>query len=464
MALADPGFEHDGAPEPPALSAAEREFAHAIRLHKQGELDDALRSYARVLDLDPLHRDALNNIGVVLRAKGRHLAALAAYERALTLQPDDPGLLGNIGNALRATGQLERALSVLYKAVSLAPQAPAMHHNLGLVLRDLGHYDEALACFDRSLTLWPNNARVRLDRALTLLAKGDYRAGFEGLEARREVWDERLDQRLPIWTGGEVAGKSILLQAERSTEDTIQFVRFAPQVRARGARVVVACPAELRRLMASAEGVDEAVAFGQEPAGIELRLPMLSLPKALGTTLQSLPSRPGYVSAPEDSGFELKHPETAKLAVGMVWADRPTAAGDAPGGPGLADFMPLLARADIAFYSLQTGARGADLQELGAAGLIHDLSRLLNNIDDLARLIDQLDLIVTVNTTVAQLAGALGRPVWLVLPAVTDWRWVLERESSPWYPTMRLFRQPSAGDWRGAFEVVARKLHALVAA
>ena len=468
MALADSRIV-EGGPQPPSVqNAADREFAHAIALHQGGQLDEALRSYARVLELEPLHRDALNNLGVVLRAKGRNLAALAAYERALALQPEDPGLLCNIGNVLRGMGRLDRALSVLHQAVALAPSAPAMHHNLGLALRDLGLFKDALACLDRSLSLWPNNVRVKLDRAFTLLSIGDYRGGFEGLEARFDVWGEAPDDRLPLWNGGNLNGQAILLQAERSAEDTVQFIRFAPFVRARGARVIVACPAELKRLVSTAAGVDAVAPFGEDPEAvhggpIQCRLPLLSSPKVLGITLDNLPRRPAYLSAPERAGFELKHPESARLAVGLVWADRESQAGDGLALPSLAHFMPLLGRADIASYSLQTGSHAGELQTIGAVGLVHDLSHLLNDIDDLARIVEQLDLVITVNTTVAQLTAALGLPVWLVLPYASDWRWALEPESTPWYPTMRLFRQPASGDWQGAFDAVARKLHALVA-
>ena len=182
-----------------ADSPANREFAQAVELHKSGQLEAAFRSYARVLELDPCHRDGLNNLGVVLRAQDQDLAALAAYERALVITPDDPGLLANVGNVLRALGRFEAALGILHKAVELAPQAPGVHHNLGLLLQDLGHYDEALTCFERSLAIWPNNTRVKIDQAHSLLAKGDYPAGFRLLEARREVTEAGQKPRLPDW-------------------------------------------------------------------------------------------------------------------------------------------------------------------------------------------------------------------------------------------------------------------------
>lgn len=461
MALADDRLQEGGAR---GLSTpVEREFALAIAKHRSGDLEAARRTYARVLGLEPRHREALNNLGAILRAQGQNRAALAAYERALALKPDDPGLLTNSGNVLRALGRRDEALTALHRAVGKAPKAPAVHHNLGLVLSDLGHYEEALACFDRSLALWPNNLRVKLDRAIALLAQGDYRAGFKALEARFEPDGPERPGAPPVWNGESLKGRTLLIESEQTVGETLQFVRFAGQARTRAERVVVSCPPELCRLLGSANGVDQAVPYGEEPADVSLRVPMLSLPRVLGTTRETLPAKMPYLRASSDAGFALTHPETAKLSVGITWTQTPESHSEGLLGAGLEHFFPLLSRADIAFYSLQTGARSADVTELGAQGLIHDLSPMLETIDDLARVIDQLDLVVTVNTAVAQLAGALARPAWLVLPAIADWRWALERERTPWYPTLRLFRQPALNDWQGAFAAVARKLHALVA-
>lgn len=461
MALADDRLQEHG--EAAASTPVEREFAQAIAKHRNGDLEAAQRAYGRVLGLDPHHRDALNNLGVVLRAAGKNRAALAAYERVLALRPDDPGLLTSIGNALRALGRQDEALAILHRAVGLAPKAPAVHHNLGLVLSDLAHYDEALACFDRSLALWPNNTRVKLDRAHTLLAQGDYRAGFRALEARFEPDGPNRDGGPPVWTGESLKDRTLLIEAEQNVGETLQFIRFAGQLRARAGRVVVSCPPALCRLLGAADGVDQAVPYSGEPSRVDYWVPLISLPQVLGTTRETLPAKLPYLLASSDAGFTLTHPETAKLAVGIAWTETPETQGEGFQAAGLEHFFPLLARSDIAIYGLQTGVRAADAKDQGAHSLIHDLSPMLDSIDDLARVIDQLDLVITVNSAVAHLAGALGRPAWLVLPAVSDWRWALERERTPWYPTLRLFRQPSLNDWPGAFEAVARKLHALVA-
>ena len=461
MALADDRAQETGSAG--ASTQVEREFRQAVGKHRGGDLQGAARGYARVLGLDPHHHEALNNLGTVLRAEGRNRAALTAYRRALAIKQDDAGLLTNTGNVLRALSRQDEALAMLHKAVALAPKAPAIHHSLGLVLSDLAHHEEALACFDRSLELWPNNIRVKLDRATALLAKGDYRAGFRAMEARFEPEGPDRPGAPPVWRGESLKGKTLLIEAEQTVGETIQFARFASQARTRCERVVVSGPAELRRLLGSANGVDQAVAFGEEPRDIDFRIPLLSLPEVLGTTRETLPAKMPYLRASSEAGFGLTHPETASLSVGITWTGAPESEGEGLEEPGLEHFFPLLSRSDIAFYSLQTGARAQDLQDQGGQGLMHDLSPMLDTIDDLARVIEQLDLVITVNTAVAQLAGALGRPAWLVLPGISDWRWALERERTPWYPSLRLFRPPKLNDWPGAFEAVARKLHALVA-
>jgi len=449
--------------QPPAVAVASREFARGIAFHRQGKLDEAARTYARVLELDPGHAEALNNLGVVLRAQGKPEASVTAYERSLALRPDDPGLLGNLGTALRSEGKLERALSVLYRAVALAPKAPSVHHNLGLVLRDLGHYDEALGCFERSLSIWPNNVSVRIDRALTLLAKGHYPAGFAALEARFEA--DRFQTLLPgvpIWNGGEIEGESLLIRAEQNVGDVIQFCRFATAAKRAGGRTVFECHPGLVPLLRTLEGVDEVVAFGEREGEVDMQVPLLSLPRILQITPRSLPGRKSYLSAPEGNGMVIKHPSGSKLSVGIVWARQPEdGTRQVSSGPGLLPFFQLMRRPEVAIYALQRGAPANDVKKLGASGLLHDMSNFVTDFEDMARVAVQLDLIITADTTMAHLAGAMGRPVWLLLPHVADWRWALDRSTTPWYANMRLFRQNKPGDWDSVFDEVARELESL---
>lgn len=453
--------------QPPAVSVAAREFARGIDLHREGKLEEAARSYARALELDPGHVDALNNIGVVLRAQGRIDAALAAYQRGLALRPDDPGLLANLGSTLRAKGQHRKAVEVLHRAIALAPKAPGVHNNLGLVLRDMGHHEEALACFERSLEIWPNNLAVKLDRALTLLAKGDYPEGFRALEARFEGDSgDTLVSGLPIWNGAHLRGRTLLVRAEQGIAEALQFCRFVPLLRAAGGRLVLECQPALVPMLRSLQGVEEIAAFDERQAAVDVQLPLLSVPRVLRVRPQDLPGRMPYLAAPERAGFALMHPAKSRLSLGLVWGPQPE---DGPrpagpqGAPGLAPFFRLMRRPDVAVYALQRGSAAEEVRRLGAVGLLHDLSSFLTGIEDMARLIEQLDLIITADPTTAHLAGAMGRTVWLILPRDSDWRWTLAADSTPWYPSMRLFRQAEFGDWSSVFETVAEALDGFAA-
>lgn len=449
--------------QPPAASVAAREFARGIALHREGKLDEASRSYARALELDPGHVDALNNMGVVLRAQGRIDAALTAYQRGLALRPDDPGILANLGATLRAMGQHRKAVEVLHRAIALAPKAPGVHNNLGLVLRDLGHYEEALACFERSLEIWPNNLAVKVDRAVTLLAKGDYPEGFRALEARFEGDSgETLVSGLPIWNGAHLRGRTLLVRAEQGPAEVLQFCRFVPLLQAAGGRLVLECQPALLPLLQSLEGVDEVAAFDQRQAAVDVQLPLLSVPRVVRVRPQDLPAKTAYLKAPERAGFALMHPAKSRLSLGLIWGPQPEDArrpeASSEGAPGLKPFFRLMRRPDVAVYALQRGPSAQEARQLGASGLLHDLSSFLTGLEDLARLMEQVDLIITADATAAHLAGAMGRPVWLMLPRDSDWRWALERDTTPWYPSMRLFRQTRIGDWTTVFETVAEAL------
>lgn len=467
MALAG---SQDGArqpSQPPASPDSGLEFRHAVALHRQGKLAEAVRAYARVLEADPRHAEALNNLGVVLRAQGKLAAAVAAYRRGLALKPDDPGMLANLGAVLRSQGDSKQALAVLHRAVALAPKAPAVHHNLGLVLRDFGHSRDALACFERSLAIWPNNVAAKLDRAYTLLAAGDFAAGFKALEARFES-DRRpvLVPGLGLWNGAPLGEQTLLVRAEGSLEDMLQFCRFLPAVKQRNgsssARLVLECPRSLVRLLQGLSGVDEVAAFDSCTSAPSLQSPLLSLPRILGFAPQGLPGPIPYLTAPADAGFALPRPKGARLALGIVWAEQPEGIGQGAKGPGLAPFFDLMQRPDVAVFALQRGAAGGDLDRIGGRGMLQDLGARLPDLADLARLIEQLDLVVTSDPATAQLAGALGRPVWLALPQVADWRWALADDTTPWYPSMGLFRQPAPGDWSAVFAEIAGALDSLV--
>jgi Tfp pilus assembly protein PilF len=420
-------------------------------------LDEAEAAYARAAQLLPQLAAAHANLGVVLRRQGRSLAAVASYRRSLACNPDDPGVWSNLGNALRELGRLEDAETALKQAVALAPGNMSFLYNLGLGLRDCRKHAEALRLLEAVAAARPDDKEVLWDLALSRLGQGDYAGGFAGYEARLGL--ARNVPRAfagPRWSGGEdIAGKTVLLHSEQGFGDALQFARFVPLVAAKGCRIVLECLPEMKELFAALPGVVAVVDKHAPPPPYDLWAPMLSLPHLLGITGESLPAQVPYLLPPAHRRLSVQRPPGTTLSVGLVWAGKTTPRDRS--WP-LEQLLPLLEDPRVAFYSLQMGPRAADLRRLGLHRLVRDVSPHITSFADTATLMAQLDLVITIDTSAAHLAGALGRPVWVLLRYVSDWRWQDEPLDSPWYPTMRLFRQPHPDDFSSP---VARLTEAL---
>jgi tetratricopeptide (TPR) repeat protein len=454
-----------GGARPPAKDGplppdAMRLFSHAAKFHHEGNLAAAERGYVAALRINPYLSEAYNNLGVLLRRQGKREAAAASYRRALAINPEKSSFLSNLGNVLRELGQFDAAAACHRKAIELSPDKPEPICNLGIVLRDMGHRKEALACFDAAITLRADYVEAHWDRSLILLQNGDLQSGFKEYEWRWRLpnnpnsWVNRKR-----WDGADLDGRKILLTQEKGMGDMIQMVRYAPLVKARGAAsVIVECVAPLGRLLGSAPGVDKVfIKDGSKPA-FDVYMPMMSLPNVLGTSTDSIPGPPPYVSPPSIHNLKFDIPKGIALKVGIVWAGKPTHQNDRNRSCPLAHFIKLAGFLRVAFYSLQKGPRAADLADAGADGLIVTLDDRLNDFADTAAVMAQLDLIISVDTAVVHLAGALGREVWTLLPFTSDWRWLADRDDSPWYPSMRLFRQDKPDDWDGIFRKVTAAL------
>jgi hypothetical protein len=372
--------------------------------------------------------------------------------------------LSNLGNALRWLGRTKQAEQAHRRAVKVDPDYVQAFYNLGLVLYDQGRLDEAVALFDQVLEKRPDMQEVRWDRALAYLMAGDLRRGFREYEHRFQLPDlEERVFRQPRWEGESFQDKTLLLFAEQGYGDTIQFARFVPQVKALGGRVVLECQPELAGLMRSA-GADEVVAKGDALPEFDLQAPLLSAPYLLGTDWDTLPADCPYLSPPEVPESERlapPRPPGTKLMAGICWAGKPSQKNDRNRTMGLAPLARLAAVPGVRLVSLQKGPRAKDLDELGMRPLVLDPTNRLRDFSDTARLMQQLDVVVTVCTSVAHLAGALGVRTWVLLSGVADWRWLKEREDSPWYPTARLFRQQRLGEWGPPVNAAARELAAL---
>jgi len=445
----------------PNLPEAHNNLGFALA--EQGSPELAMQSLERALALRPDFPEALNNLGMILEAAGRSREAIASLERALALRPDYAEAHNNLGNALAAVGRLDEAVSSYHRALGLRPDYAEAHGNLGQALQAQGQVDAAIACFDAALARLPTLARANLNKALALLLKGDFAAGWPLFEWRWEALGPRTARRhlgQPLWLGETpLAGRTILLHHEQGLGDTVQMLRYVAPLTDLGARVIVEVPEALAAIAATVRGSPTIVVEGAPVPAFDTQCPFMSLPLALKTTLDTIPATVPYLHAPAPVPFAWRNRLGAKLCrrVGLAWSGALGHRNDAQRSlpaPALAPLLDL----NFEFHSLQKEYRATELDLPAMTGRIRDWAAELDDLAATAGLIEQLDLVITVDTAVAHLAGALGKPVWLLLPFAPDYRWLLDRPDSPWYPTMRLFRQPSSGDWD---TVISRVIAAL---
>lgn len=443
-----------------SLPQAQKAFAAAAQAWRDGKWDEAEQGFAVAALLAPAWASAHANLGAVLRRQGKPAAAVACYRRAMAVGGDDAATFSNLGNALRDLGRLEEAEAALRRAVELAPGNQGYAYNLALVLRDGRKHSEAHAMLTTLAANDPDNAEIQWDLALADLYLGDYRKGFAGYE-----WRTRLARNPvrplpgPRWAGDDPKGRTLLLLAEQGFGDALQFVRYVPLLAERGAKVVLECLPEQAELFARLPGLAALVTKGTALPRHDCWAPLASLPHLMDTRFDAIPARVPYLSAPPRPGLALEPPPGEKLAVGLVWAGKTTPRDRS--WP-LEELLPLLTDPRATFYSLQLGPRAEDLKRTGIGRLVRDAAPVLKSFADTAHVMERMDLIITIDTSAAHLAGALGRPVWVLLRYVSDWRWQDEPLTSPWYPTMRLFRQPEPSDFKTPVAEMAAALASLI--
>ncbi len=465
-----------------------------LALKELGRFAEALASYDRAIALRGDLAEAHQNRGNVLRELKRPEEALASFDRAIALRPDFAEAHQNRGNVLGELNRLEEALQSYDRAIGLRPKLAEAHCNRGNVLRDLGRLEEAAAAYDRAVGLQPNLAMAFFNRGIALeemdrfddalqsyggavqikpdyadahfnaalcrLLLGDFERGWEEFEWRWVVDPLRDHKRVfaqPLWLGAEeIAGKTILLHAEQGLGDTIQFSRYAPAIAARGARVVLEVQAPLRALMTSLPGPAHVIAAGEPLPDFDLHCPLMSLPLASRTRLGSVPGATPYLSAPADKValWRDRLGQHATPRIGLVWAGNPRKEFanlnriDRQRSIAFETLAPLLELGGCSFYSLQKGDDAVkQMRDSSWRDCVIDFSDDLHDFADTAALIENLDLVISVDTSVLHVAGALGKQVWLLNRHNTCWRWLREREDSPWYPTLRQFRQDATRDW-----------------
>jgi tetratricopeptide (TPR) repeat protein len=448
------GPEHNAADARAALAEGGRAWT-------DGQVALAAAAFSRAALLAPGMALAHTNLGVALRRLGRVEAAIASYRRALALTPNDPALNSNLGNALREAGRLEQAESHLARAHAAQPEEPQFAYNLALAIRDRHRHGEARALFAALAEAYPTHADYAWDLALTDLYLKDYAQGFAGYEARWGL-TRTPPRALPgeRWRlGAAIAGKVVLIAAEQGFGDALQFARFLPILARMGATVIVECQPELAALFAVMPSVTQVVEKHAALPAYDLWAPMMSLAWLLGVHWKTLPAPPAYLAPPHRLADRLGWPPGTTLNVGLIWAGKTTPRDRS--WP-LEMLLPLMEDPRAAFWSLQMGERGADLARLGVGTLVRDLAPRLTSFADTAAAMAELDLIITIDTSAAHLAGALGRPTWVLLRHVSDWRWLDDGDTCAWYPTLTLFRQPDPADFTSPVQRMAAALAAVL--
>lgn len=447
--------------DPAHIEALNNRGTALIKLNRAA---DALAAFERLLALSPRHLEAQVNRANALLDLGRIDEAIAAYDAVLASQPRDAGAHFNRGNALARRDRLDEAVAAYDRAIAIAPGYVKAHNNRGLALRALNRHAEALASYGRAIALDKDFADAHLNAAHALLSLGDLPRGFAEYEWRWKSEALALPRRTfrqPLWLGTPpVAGKTILLHAEQGLGDTIQLARYAKLLARAGGTVMLEAASALKQLLSGMDGAVRVLAQGEASAAFHLHCPLASLPLAFKTELASIPAEVPYLAAPAErlAKWRPRMDALARPRIALAWSGNAAHANDRNRSIPLAQFEPLWSRAAGSLVSVQRDLREADAGVLaGTPRLVH-LGDELSDFADTAAVLALADLVISVDSAVAHLAGAMGRPVWILLPYSPDWRWLLGREDSPWYPTARLFRQPAIGDWASVIERLRQEL------
>ena len=436
------------------------------------EFDQAIAACKRAIALRPDSPQALNTLGSIYFRLGQLDQAITACKQALTLKPDYPDALLSLSNALREHGDFDGAFAASLKGITLRPGDARAHNNLGNLLKDTGQIEKAREAYEYAVSLKPNYALVHLNLAHTLLQMGHLREGWAEFEWRWKVEKfarQRMSFPQPEWAGQPLNGKTILLYSEQGHGDSLQLVRFAPILAAMGAKVLLGVFAPLARLFASVAGVSAVMKPGEPIPPFDYHLSMMSLPHVMGITLDNIPADVPYLHA-EPVAAALWRDRLAALPglkVGLVWSGDPRPhdyeanMADRRRSLRLEQFAGLADIPGVSLVNLQMGAPAEQIKNAAGGLHLHDFMGEVQDFADTAALIANLDLVITVDTAAAHLAGAMGKPVWILSRFDGCWRWLLEREDSPWYPTARLFRQTRPGDWSVPLQSVAAALRGL---
>ncbi|MEQ1756587.1 MAG: tetratricopeptide repeat protein [Micropepsaceae bacterium] len=428
----------------------------------------AIETLSRAVALSPENAQLYLRRGQFLTQIGQHKPALANLTLAAQLEPKRFDVMLAYGAALSACNELPASLAAFQAARRLNPNHPGVLSNCGWLLCQLQRYDEAIAVLDRALDIAPGHAGARWNRSLCLLTAGRFEEGFADYEARMTIADPRYERLRKydalLWRKGEsIAGQRIFLYTDQGHGDTIQFIRLARDLMRMDAQVVIEVQEPLVELCKTLHPALQVITKNDTPPPFDVYCPLPSLPHRLNLTVDTIPARVPYLAADASLGDKWRERLASlngRLKIGITWAGNPQHFNDQNRSIPLHRLLPVLESRNASFVSLQKEPRPGDADILNALG-VFDATADLRSFSDTAALVSQLDMVISVDTSVAHLAGALAKPVWILLPFAVDFRWLAHRSDSPWYPTARLFRQPEFADWDGAIEQVRAKLAAL---
>jgi tetratricopeptide (TPR) repeat protein len=445
----------------PDLAEAHNNRGNALR--HLNRLEEALASYDHAIALKQNYANAHNNRGNALMDLNLPVEALASYDRAITLKPDYVEAYNNRGIVLKDLKRHAEALASYDKAITLKPDVAEAHNNRGSLLMDLKRPAEALASYDKAIALKSDYAEAHWNKSLCLLLMGHFEQGLRQYEWRKKRVKEPMGVRFypqPVWLGKEnIAGKTLFIYREQGLGDTIQFCRYAKLVEARGAKVIMSVQQPLYGLLKQISPTIQILKPNEEPTDFDYHCPLLSLPLALGTTLETIPTEQQYLKSDEElrSVWSARLPPKTKPRIGVVWSGNIAHTRLHHRSIELQQFLSIFSP-DAEWISLQKEIREKDFAMLRQLGRIAFFGDDLRDFSDTAALLDLMDLVITIDSSLAHLAGAMGKPVWILLPYNPDWRWLLDRIDSPWYPSARLFRQQQIGNWATVIDHVKNEL------
>ena len=433
-------------------------FLLGMILHQGGRDEEAVEWLSLAAQYQPQSARIFSGLGCAYQKLGDHPRAAAAFETAKKLEPQSAAADYNLGNTCYQLGQIEQAAALFRSAVEKDPRDSASWSNLGKCLTELNRLDESIEAYNHALKIAPDYALARYGRAISLLTAGRLPEGFRDYEWRWHLVTPRQFQQ-PEWIGEAAPGKTLFLHAEQGFGDAVQMVRFIPAARERVGRVILECRPELQTLFQFSKCADLVIPYGSEIPPFDCRLSLISLPRVLGVTLDTIPNRMPYLCAPPCKLLLPAPP--GRLRVGLSWAGNPEHRQDAARSLRLEQLAPVLQVPGVSFYNLQQPVPAGDQACLQTMSASIQTGLQLADFLDTASVIAEMDLVITVDTAVAHLAGALGKSVWILLQHSPDWRWLLDRPDSQWYPTAQLFRQTERGEWKTPIARVAEALRAM---